>query len=229
MAKNTTGRSNGTLGGVDFRASGSESAGSDSNSDAGINSGDSSDSIGTGDNSNEGNTGESTIAGFRAVDPGTESGKYGFKPDGTPRGKPGRKPGASGPRASSGKSGGKAASSNQSVDGIARILFSLHQMAAVGLKVPEMALDPKEAQVLGQAIADVQSHYDFDVSAETTIWVNLVMALGSVYGPRAVLIYHRKQKVKEKSRPLASVSEIKSTEKGNTIFDIPGMHSGPVQ
>src|SRR5690606_32627743 len=136
------------------------------------------------------------IAGVRAVDPGTadaDAGRYGFKADGTPRGKPGRKPGPNSKRTGTGPGKSKA-QSNQGVNGLEKLLYSLHMMAAAATKTPELELDKQESAMLASAISDVQSHYNFDVSEEVTIWVNLITALGAIYGPRVVVIYGRKQK-----------------------------------
>lgn len=67
-------------------------------------------------------------------------------------------------------------------------------MAAAALKTPELAIDKQEAELLGSAIQAVQEHYNFDVSEEVTLWVNLVSAAVAVYGPRAVTIIARKKK-----------------------------------
>lgn len=67
-------------------------------------------------------------------------------------------------------------------------------MGAAALKMPELAIDKQEAELLGSAIQAVQDHYNFDVSEEVTLWVNLVTAAVAVYGPRAVAIIARKKK-----------------------------------
>lgn len=67
-------------------------------------------------------------------------------------------------------------------------------MAAAALKSPELVIDKQEAELLGSAIQAVQEHYNFDVSEEVTLWVNLVSAAVAVYGPRAVAIIARKKK-----------------------------------
>lgn len=67
-------------------------------------------------------------------------------------------------------------------------------MAAAALKTPELVIDKQEAEMLAGAINAVQEHYNFDVSEEVTLWVNLVTAAVAVYGPRAVTIIARKKK-----------------------------------
>jgi hypothetical protein len=67
-------------------------------------------------------------------------------------------------------------------------------MGAAALKAPELVIDKQEAELLGSAIQAVQEHYNFDVSEEVTLWVNLVSAAIAVYGPRAVAIIARKKK-----------------------------------
>lgn len=82
-------------------------------------------------------------------------------------------------------------------------------MAAAALKAPELVIDKQEAELLGSAIQAVQEHYNFDVSEEVTLWVNLVSAAVAVYGPRAVSIIARKKK------------EIGSGEKKETVIAAP--------
>lgn len=186
-----------------------------------------------GGNNEAGTGGDATddgrIAGLGAVDPnaigtGEPAGQYGFRKDGSPAAKRGRKPGGGGNGTRASGSAKSAAKDNQSVKGLEKLLVSLHMMAAAATKTPELAIDNSEAAMMASAISAVQSHYDFDVSAEVTIWVNLITATAAVYGPRAVTIYNRKKKEREKKRPLASVSSI-SENNGAPTFDIPGMHS----
>lgn len=74
-------------------------------------------------------------------------------------------------------------------------------MAAATIGAPELVIDEKEANKLAVAIQNVQDFYSFKTSAEIMLWVNFVGALGAVYGPRAVAIYSRKHKSKDKKEP----------------------------
>lgn len=78
-------------------------------------------------------------------------------------------------------------------------------MGAGFLKVPELQIDSTEAKVLAEAVDAVQKYYDWDASEETIIWVNLVGALITVYGPRVAILTmkHNQKKAtnKEKAPP----------------------------
>lgn len=179
-----------------------------------------------------------TSDGVRIVDPGNDSGgnapggdaPYGYTADGRPRAKPGRKPGSgtAGPRTASAPSG-RTKTAAKSTDGLERLLYSVHMMAAAKF-APELAIDKPEAQMLARAITDVQEHYGFDVGPEATLWINLVTALGTVYGPRAVAITMRRRKQKKESGPQPQTQQ-KTASKEQAQPDpawkpiiIPGMH-----
>lgn len=176
---------------------------------------------------NASSAGES-IDGIRLHDPASgsdgDAAPFGYRADGTPAKKRGRKPGVGNGQRPSGKSAGKSpAQDRQSVDGLGKLLFSLHAMAAIKFQVPELAIDNNEGKLIASAIADVQAHYNWDVSPDVQIWVNLVTAMGAVYGPRAVSIYVRKKQAKTVKRPEPTIVKKEGTV--TPIFDIPGMHS----
>lgn len=158
------------------------------------------------------------------------SGEYGYRKDGTPAKRRGRKPGSGSARADSGKSASKKTPS--SVKGLEKILFSVHAIVAVKAGAPEFIIDSAEANMLASAINDVQEFYGLEVSPEVTIWVNLVTALGTVYGPRVVTMYARKKKERA-DKPKETKQPAQRATSGNP-FDgitglsppIPGLHSG---
>jgi hypothetical protein len=100
-----------------------------------------------------------------------------------PKKRRGRPPG-------SGKSAGVKTSSAKpkavptSLDGIEKILLSLHMMGASMLNVPELMLSEKEASDLSEAIARVAALYDFGASEKTLAWTNLAVCMGGMYGTR---------------------------------------------
>ena len=136
-----------------------------------------------------GNSGTGNAPGGNGAD---TAAPYGFRADGQPAKKRGRKPGSGSSGASAGSP--KRSANSVSVNGVNKILLSLHMMGEAALKMPELAIDKQEAELLGSAIQAVQDHYNFDVSEEVTLWVNLVTAAVAVYGPRAVAIIARKKK-----------------------------------
>ena len=99
----------------------------------------------------------------------------------------------SGPRRRGRKPGStnKPKANTASVVGIEKILLSTHQMMAAFLSVPELAIDEQEAALIASASAEVAKHYDIVPDPKTQAWINLAMALGAVYGPRAYIIYNK--------------------------------------
>jgi hypothetical protein len=73
-------------------------------------------------------------------------------------------------------------------------------MGSIFLKMPEMAITQDEAKVLGSALADVQEAYGIEVLDEKKqALVNLVTAMGTVYGPRlAAAVIERKKRGPQK-------------------------------
>lgn len=157
-----------------------------------------------------------------------ESAPYGRRADGSPRAKPGRKASGSGTaRTASPRASGPSKKNSTGIKGLEKLLFSMHAMVAIKTKAPELIIDAKEAELLAQAISDVQDHYGFEVSPETAVWVNLVTALGSVYGPRAISIYSRVKKEKaaseRKEKPQTTV-DLNANSVASSFLDIPGLH-----
>jgi hypothetical protein len=76
-------------------------------------------------------------------------------------------------------------------------IVSVHEVAAMMLKSPELELDEGEALKLAQALIRLQSFYPaIDVPAKALAWAQLVIACGQVYGPRIVAISKRPKKAK---------------------------------
>ena len=132
------------------------------------------------------------LAGIEIVNPaGTDSDAGTGNGDGEPTDtgnaprKRGRKPGSTNkPRTE------KASAS--SVIGIEKLLFSIHAIAAAGLKTPELELDDSEAKLLAQAATSVADHYNVTVDPKIVAWVGLIGVAGSIYGPRLATIKMRK-------------------------------------
>jgi hypothetical protein len=73
-------------------------------------------------------------------------------------------------------------------------LLGVHFALATISKTPELNLEPEEASELGAKIQRINDLYDFAVIPEKTMaWINLCMAAGAVYGPRAIAIRNRWQ------------------------------------
>lgn len=93
--------------------------------------------------------------------------------------------------------GGRTSRRTQGEDAkdLTAILYSLHVMAAALTKVEELALTEQEAEQLAVAIARVNEVYGNVVLPEkVVVWINLAMAMGTVYGPRFIAYNIRKKK-----------------------------------
>jgi len=78
------------------------------------------------------------------------------------------------------------------VNAIEALLLSIHMGLSSFLKVPELALDPKEAESLAKAAANVARHYDLpDMPQKTIDWANLIMTIAAVYGTRVMAMNAR--------------------------------------
>lgn len=69
---------------------------------------------------------------------------------------------------------------------ICGILEFSHFAAAEALKMPELAIKSDEAMQLSEAIVEVMGHYDFEASAKSIAWANLIGVAAVIYGPRIV-------------------------------------------
>lgn len=158
---------------------------------------------GDGAGNDAGSVSPESLSGSQQPESGATNAPYGFRQDGSPARKRGRKPGNSGSgSANSGASkSGSGKKGDNAVSGLEKILYSVHMMGANFLKVPELMIAPDEAKILAQSINAVQEYYDWDASEETIIWVNLVGALITVYGPRAAVLVSKANKKKKETPP----------------------------
>lgn len=120
-----------------------------------------------------------SLGGNGGGDPGTGSGPA--------RRKRGRPPGSGG-----GTQKAASGSLPLNVNGVEKILLSIHTIAAASLQTPELILDEKEANEIAKALSGVAAQYDVGMSPKTAAWTNLAMVMGAAYGPRAIGIYVRK-------------------------------------
>lgn len=67
----------------------------------------------------------------------------------------------------------------------------MHAIAAGALSAPELAIDGEEAKLIAGATAEVARHYNIAPDEKTQAWINLAMALGAVYGPRAFVMLNK--------------------------------------
>lgn len=88
-----------------------------------------------------------------------------------------------------GKRGGKAPQTD-----IKPLLALVHTWAPIMLKIPELAVSPKELDQLAAAFDEFSRHHEVPAVTEKRMSeVNLIIALGMVYGTRLVAFGKRKQ------------------------------------
>lgn len=89
------------------------------------------------------------------------------------------------------KSAGNSASKSQSAKNldIARFgkqITGFHQIAAIALKNPDIAISDEQGEHLAVAIRDVMVHYQIPISPQTLAWLKLGGVGAAIYGPKIV-------------------------------------------
>lgn len=74
----------------------------------------------------------------------------------------------------------------------------VHVGLASATKTPELELEDKEADTLAQATARVLEEFDFTPSPKTQAIVGLIVACGTIYGPKAYAVKMRWDEEKKK-------------------------------
>lgn len=122
--------------------------------------------------------------------------------DGSYRRKRGRKPGSRSGRK-------KAASSNLDLSTTQAVLLSIHAAASTAFRVPEIALDKNEAEMLAKALVELEAQYPTQVDPRVLAWLNLAGVAGMIYGSRVFAYRMRKENEKaekEQERPSGDVA-----------------------
>lgn len=141
-----------------------------------------------------------------SVDPGSLG-------DGTDTGSSKRRRG----RPAGSKNGGTGRNkTSKTTDSLSSLLFSVHLMGSMFIKVPEMALSEEESKQLADAVTRVSELYDMPLMDDKTLaWVNLAMVASSVYGPRAVAVIaigRTKKRVPQPQRVNGGVVEMPTNQ-----------------
>lgn len=88
---------------------------------------------------------------------------------------------------------------------------------------PELVIDGDEGKLLAKATANLLEQFDLKPDPKMQAVVGLVMAAGTVYGPRAYMIRQRKaQQAAEKKAGTAGVYNADGTSAGTTAFSVVG-------
>jgi hypothetical protein len=129
------------------------------------------------------------IGGYESVEPRTER----IDTDGSPRR---TKSGRIDRRTIGGKRGTSDAAQKPNAIGFSQldlteVIFSMHQMLAGIVSVPELELDRGESEKLGDAIKTVGSYYGAVFDPKKVAIFNLCMVVGGIYGTRLFAIRNR--------------------------------------
>lgn len=100
--------------------------------------------------------------------------------------------------------GGKKASVQASIDGLASALIVVHVGLAGITRTPELELDKDDADLLARSTANVLAEYDVVVDPKTAAIMGLLFAVGRVYGPKVAL---RNMRVKEAKQAAKEAAE----------------------
>ena len=148
------------------------------------------------DGSSGDESGDARDATGERFNPDIHSGRDKLNADGSYRKKRGRKAGSG--SGSSGNQNSRKTNNQASVESLTRVLAILHIGIATATKTPEMALEDKEAELLATATANVLNEFDIRPDPKIEAIIGLIMAAGSIYGPRVYLIAERKKHERDK-------------------------------
>lgn len=148
-----------------------------------------------------GGDGDGDIGGAIIIDP-TEYADAGGTPGGSSAdsgsvaGSPvakrrGRKPGSS----------NRAKGAALDISGLGNIILNFHVLLAAVTRAEELLMDKEEADKLADATAKVARHYNVEIAAKTTDWINLAIVAGGVYVPRVAAIRMRVASDRGRNRP----------------------------
>lgn len=105
---------------------------------------------------------------------------------------------------------------------LSRTLLMLHLGISAATKTPEMALDQSEADLLAEATVNVLREFDIQPNPKAEAIIGLIVAAGTVYGPRYYLINARQKTEKAASDTRTQTYEPeRDPQTGEPKFDIP--------
>lgn len=131
------------------------------------------------------------------IDTGTDTAGVRYRKDGTIDGRSARRLN----RESTGNSTAKKSVHLNSLS-LTDLLYSVHMMGAQILKVESLEIDKDEAKKLSDAIQEVNKFYNIPLDPKKVAMVNLMVAMGTVYGPR-IMAARIKKNIAEAENPPA--------------------------
>lgn len=108
---------------------------------------------------------------------------------------------------------------NASIEQLSKVILFAHTGIAVATKCPEFELDKEESDYLAKSSANVLEQFDITPDPKTQAIIGLIIALGTVYAPRYIMISARmKAEKKAKQENKATVYNANGTYAGETSF-----------
>jgi hypothetical protein len=118
--------------------------------------------------------------------------------DGSYRRKRRRKDGSIRPSAGT-KRTQKGSDYSASLDALSNTLMIVHAGVASVTKIPEIEIDKDESKALANGVANVLAEFDIQPDPKAQAIIGLIIAAGSIYGPRMYL-YNERMKEQRKAR-----------------------------
>lgn len=113
----------------------------------------------------------------------------------------------------------KTADLGASIEQLSKVILFAHTGLAVATRCPEFELDKEESDYLAKASANVLEQFDIAPDPKTQAIAGLIIALGTVYAPRYIMISARvKSEKKAKQENKATVYNANGTYAGDTSF-----------
>lgn len=143
--------------------------------------------FGSGDAGNSGGSGGDVDSHGTRFDDTIHAGRDKLNADGSFRKRRGRKSGGST------NSGNSRAKNHAGIEALTQALAIVHLGIASATKTPEFVLEDTEAETLAKAVSNVLIEFDIQPDPKAQAIFGLVVAAGSVYGPRVYLIRERRK------------------------------------
>ncbi len=93
------------------------------------------------------------------------------------------------------------------IEDMAKQVYGWHQVIAMMTGVPEIALQPQEAESLARAILTFSEEFDFNPSPKIMAAIGMIGTAGMIYIPRAPLIMKRIEAKKQQAKPKVTPNE----------------------
>jgi len=84
---------------------------------------------------------------------------------------------------------------------MAKKLQGWHQLAAMLLRTPELALDYDEAEMLVNDVENLTREYGISLTGKTAAWLGLAGSAAMIYAPRALIVASKVQQARAQKIP----------------------------